>query len=67
MDYAFAYIVSSGGLHKEEDYPYIMEEGTCEMNRVGSWKTFTNCPCLGEKNFTCLEVDPIQAQTRFVV
>ncbi|KAF3972737.1 hypothetical protein ACB098_01G081700 [Castanea mollissima] len=33
MDYAFAYIVSSGGIHKEEDYPYLMEEGTCEMKR----------------------------------
>ncbi|GAY46166.1 hypothetical protein CUMW_094900 [Citrus unshiu] len=30
MDYAFKYIVASGGLHKEEDYPYLMEEGTCE-------------------------------------
>ncbi|CAI0381583.1 unnamed protein product [Linum tenue] len=34
MDYAFAYIASTGGLHKEEDYPYIMEEGTCEMTKV---------------------------------
>jgi len=34
MAYAFAYIVSSGGIHKEEDYPYLMEEGTCEMKRV---------------------------------
>ncbi|CAN0924289.1 Cysteine protease XCP2 [Linum grandiflorum] len=33
MDYAFAYIASNGGLHKEEDYPYIMEEGTCEMTK----------------------------------
>ncbi|PIN06406.1 Cysteine proteinase Cathepsin F [Handroanthus impetiginosus] len=32
MDYAFAYIASNG-LHKEEDYPYLMEEGTCEQNR----------------------------------
>ncbi|CAI0381504.1 unnamed protein product, partial [Linum tenue] len=34
MDYAFAYIASTGGLHKEEDYPYAMEEGTCEMTKV---------------------------------
>lgn len=34
MDYAFAYIVANGGIHKEEDYPYLMEEGTCEMKKV---------------------------------
>ncbi|GKV33396.1 hypothetical protein SLEP1_g41915 [Rubroshorea leprosula] len=34
MDYAFSFIVSRGGLHKEEDYPYIMEEGTCEMRKA---------------------------------
>lgn len=34
MDYAFSFIVENGGLHKEEDYPYIMEEGTCEMRKV---------------------------------
>lgn len=25
MDYAFSLIVSNGGLHKEEDFPYLME------------------------------------------
>ena len=34
MDYAFAYIFSNGGLHKEEDYPYLMKDGTCEMKKV---------------------------------
>ncbi|KAK4787391.1 hypothetical protein SAY86_011224 [Trapa natans] len=33
MDYAFTYIISNGGLHKEDDYPYIMEEGTCELTK----------------------------------
>ncbi|KAK3137747.1 hypothetical protein QOZ80_5BG0456640 [Eleusine coracana subsp. coracana] len=29
MDYAFSYIASNGGLHTEEAYPYLMEEGDC--------------------------------------
>ncbi|XAR64282.1 Chymopapain [Bertholletia excelsa] len=33
MDYAFQYIINSGGLHKEDDYPYLMEEGTCNERR----------------------------------
>ncbi|CAL9203481.1 unnamed protein product [Musa hybrid cultivar] len=34
MDYAFSYIASTGGLHTEDDYPYLMEEGTCERTRA---------------------------------
>lgn len=36
MDYAFSFIVQNGGLHKEEEYPYIMSEGTCDEKRVYS-------------------------------
>ncbi|KAF5759995.1 putative chymopapain protein [Helianthus annuus] len=32
MDYAFAYVMRSG-LHKEEEYPYIMSEGTCDEKK----------------------------------
>lgn len=34
MDYAFEFIVSNGGLHKEEDYPYLMKESTCDEKKV---------------------------------
>lgn len=34
MDYAFEYIMANEGLHKEDDYPYIMEEGTCGERKV---------------------------------
>ncbi|RZC45782.1 hypothetical protein C5167_038734 [Papaver somniferum] len=33
MDYAFQFIAFNGGLHKEDDYPYLMEEGTCERKK----------------------------------
>ncbi|KAM7257560.1 hypothetical protein ACFE04_013301 [Oxalis oulophora] len=36
MDYAFQYIVASGGLRKEEEYPYIMDEGICEEQKEES-------------------------------
>lgn len=33
MDYAFQYIIHNGGLQKEEDYPYLMDQGTCEATK----------------------------------
>ncbi|GJT92105.1 cysteine protease XCP1-like protein, partial [Tanacetum coccineum] len=33
MDYAFFFIVKNGCLHKEEEYPYIMSEGTCDERK----------------------------------
>ncbi|KAL4579151.1 hypothetical protein LXL04_015288 [Taraxacum kok-saghyz] len=38
MDYAFSFIVKNGGLHKEEEYPYIMTEGTCDEKKDVSEK-----------------------------
>ncbi|KAJ0836494.1 putative chymopapain protein [Helianthus annuus] len=38
MDYAFAYIMRNGGLRKEEEYPYIMSEGTCDDKKDVSEK-----------------------------
>nr|CAB3463614.1 unnamed protein product [Digitaria exilis] len=35
MDYAFSYIAGSGGLHTEEAYPYLMEEGDCDQKAEG--------------------------------
>ncbi|RZC73094.1 hypothetical protein C5167_048572 [Papaver somniferum] len=34
MDLAFIFIAFHGGLHKEEDYPYLMEEGTCKRKKM---------------------------------
>ncbi|KAJ3694683.1 hypothetical protein LUZ60_000060 [Juncus effusus] len=31
MDFAFAFIIANGGLRREEDYPYLMDEGSCEQ------------------------------------
>ncbi|XP_039146329.1 LOW QUALITY PROTEIN: cysteine protease XCP1-like [Dioscorea cayenensis subsp. rotundata] len=33
MDYVFSFIVSNGGLHTEKEYPYLMEEGTCNKKK----------------------------------
>jgi xylem cysteine proteinase len=34
MDNAFKFIIENDGLHTEEDYPYLMEEGTCDDKSV---------------------------------
>ena len=34
MDNAFQFILSNNGLQREDDYPYLMEEGCCEAKKV---------------------------------
>jgi xylem cysteine proteinase len=34
MDNAFKFIIENDGLRTEEDYPYLMEEGTCDEKSV---------------------------------
>ncbi|KAI8002234.1 Cysteine protease XCP1 [Camellia lanceoleosa] len=41
MDYAFEFIMANGGLRKEDDYPYLMEEGTCEDEKKGQSEVVT--------------------------
>ncbi|THG08928.1 hypothetical protein TEA_003503 [Camellia sinensis var. sinensis] len=41
MDYAFEFIMANGGLRKEDDYPYLMEEGTCEDKKKGQSEVVT--------------------------
>ncbi|XP_074586298.1 cysteine protease XCP2-like [Curcuma longa] len=38
MDYAFASVVAMGGLRTEQDYPYTMEEGSCQPAKGGEAK-----------------------------
>ncbi|ERN11571.1 cysteine protease XCP1 [Amborella trichopoda] len=40
MDYAFSYIISNGGIHAEEDYPYLMKESECQEKK-GDLKVVT--------------------------
>lgn len=48
MDNAFEFIVSNNGLHKEDDYPYLMEEGRCEAKKV---RALEYCICWNKR--TC--------------
>ncbi|KAL6635011.1 hypothetical protein ACP70R_027682 [Stipagrostis hirtigluma subsp. patula] len=36
MDFAFAYIMGNQGIHTEEDYPYLTEEGYCKEKQPHS-------------------------------
>jgi xylem cysteine proteinase len=39
MDLAFAYMMGSQGIHAEDDYPYLMEEGYCKEKQVRTQKS----------------------------
>lgn len=39
MDLAFAYMMGSQGIHAEDDYPYLMEEGCCKEKQVRTQKS----------------------------
>ncbi|XP_031503030.1 cysteine protease XCP1-like [Nymphaea colorata] len=40
IDYAYSFIVNNGGLHREEDYPYLMRENTC-LQKKGDLEVVT--------------------------
>ncbi|KAJ4717323.1 Cysteine proteinase [Melia azedarach] len=42
MDRAFQYIISNGGIHKEEDYPFQGNQLTCKENLVGEVVTISD-------------------------
>lgn len=41
MDYAFEFILKSGGIHTLDDYPYGGIKGQCDQNREKSFKVVT--------------------------
>lgn len=40
MDHAFEFIIKNGGIHTEDDYPYVTKEGTCEHKKVVKQSNF---------------------------
>ncbi|MFS7999246.1 putative actinidain [Helianthus anomalus] len=41
MDHAFEFIIKNGGIHTEEDYPYIATDGICDANKTNAKGIFS--------------------------
>ncbi|KAJ4717324.1 Cysteine proteinase [Melia azedarach] len=47
---AFEYIISNGGIHREEDYPYHVKQLTCKKNLVGEVVTISDYEGVPQNN-----------------
>jgi len=51
MDYAFKFVIENGGIDSESDYPYVAQDGTCDLGkRAKHVATFSGYQDVPENN-----------------